>query len=162
MTSFLKKTAQYSKYIAKHKWFVFVECAKMGLFRRGIVHDASKLLLDEWIPYRDFFYGKKNEEGYFHKPGTDQAFDEAWLRHIHRNPHHWQYWLLQEDDGPVKALKMPREFLLEMIADWRGAGKAQGFATINAWYAMQREKIVLHPDTRVELEQILRDAGELD
>ncbi|MFR1480703.1 MAG: DUF5662 family protein [Hydrogeniiclostridium mannosilyticum] len=31
-----------------------------------------------------------------------QAFQRAWLLHIHRNPHHWQHWVLINDD-PGKA-----------------------------------------------------------
>lgn len=27
-----------------------------------------------------------------------ENFNRAWLLHIHRNPHHWQHWVLINDD----------------------------------------------------------------
>ena len=32
-------------YLMKHKWFVLVECVKLGIARRGLVHDLSGLLV---------------------------------------------------------------------------------------------------------------------
>lgn len=155
MLSQLRKNAEYFKYIAKHKWFVLVECTKLGIPLRGLLHDVSKFLPDEWFPYKNFFYGEKTDE-------TKQAFDEAWLRHIHRNPHHWQNYLLCEDSGKIKILEMPLPVLLEMIADWRGVGKAQGFDSVREWYKKNKDVMVLHQRTRVTVEHFLRQAGELD
>ena len=152
-----RKNAAYVKYIAKHKWFVFLECARLGIPVHGITHDISKFFPDEWGPYREFFYG-----GLEKTPTTEQNFNKAWIKHIHRNPHHWQYWQLRKDDGGVKALEMPYVYMLEMVADWRGAGKAQGFDSVRDWYAKNKNKMHLHPDTRIHVESLLRQAGELD
>jgi hypothetical protein len=32
-------------YLMKHKWFVLVECVKLGIAWRGLVHDLSGLLV---------------------------------------------------------------------------------------------------------------------
>lgn len=49
-------------------------------------HDASKSMDDEYGPYDDYFYGGNRSYS------VVEAFNKAWLLHIHRNPHHWQYW----------------------------------------------------------------------
>ncbi|KPK66807.1 MAG: hypothetical protein AMS21_00930 [Gemmatimonas sp. SG8_38_2] len=129
----------------RHKWYVFIECIKLGLWWRGLVHDLSKFLPSEWFAYANYFYGDVD----------GAAFDIAWLRHQHRNPHHWQYWLLREDSGTVKALEMPYIYAFEMVADWRGAGMAQGKPDTLAWYEANRGKMHLHKATRVLVEDLL-------
>ena len=48
---------KYFKYVIRHKLFVFIECYKLGKIWRGITHDLSKFLPDEFIPYSRYFYG---------------------------------------------------------------------------------------------------------
>src|SRR5438128_6450654 len=104
------KHLRYLRYLLRHKWFVFVECWKVGLYWLGLIHDWSKFMPDEWFPYAEFFYGKnsktvRDSTGYYKPTDTgDARFDFAWLLHQKRNRHHWQWWLLREDDGGVKVL----------------------------------------------------------
>jgi hypothetical protein len=114
---------RYASYIVRHKWFVLVAGRKIGTpFWRLIVHDLSKLRPREWSPYVEFFYGKASDEA--EASAAQDAFDRAWLFHQHSNPHHWQFWILREDDGGEKVLPMPRKYVYEMVADWMGAGRA--------------------------------------
>lgn len=139
---------RYALYVARHKWFVFVAGRRVGApLWRLLIHDWSKLTPAEWSPYVTTFY----------TPRDDQAgFDRAWLHHQHRNPHHWQHWLLREDDGDLKALPMPEGLTREMVADWMGAGRAiTGRWDVLSWYAKAREKMVLHPATRERVEDLL-------
>jgi len=151
----MKKYYQYLKYVIRHKWFVFLECRKVGMYWRGVVHDMSKFLPSEFIPYARFFYGRypkyevyegttlKPPSGLF-KEDVKRHFDKAWLKHIHRNPHHWQYWLLQEVDGPLKIIPMPMKYLKEMLCDWHGAGMAiTGKNNTADWYLKNKDKIKL-------------------
>jgi len=151
----------YLVYFLRHKWYVFVEACKLGIPCLGLVHDWSKVLPDEWVPYARFFYGsqpERNPIGYFYESGIAPAFDLAWLKHIHRNKHHWQWWVLREDSGEVKTLPMPERYQKEMLADWRGAGKAQGYGNnTSAWYQANKDKMRLHPDTRHWVESTLRE-----
>lgn len=144
-------------YLTTHKWFVFKAGLKLKVpVWRLILHDWSKFLPSEWIPYANYFYdgpGVTNHKtnGGSHNPadGTYE-FNVAWLKHQHRQPHHWQHWLLQEDDGNLIALRMPEVFVREMVADWCGAGMAQGNGLdIRMWYDNNRLKINLHPETRI-------------
>lgn len=88
-----------------------------------------------------------------------QRFDIAWLHHIHLNPHHWQYWVLRQDVGEIKCLEMPIHFVREMIADWVGAGFAQGKTSrdaVQVWYSRNKDKIQLHQRTRELVEALIK------
>jgi hypothetical protein len=153
---------QYLRYVLLHKWYVMVECWKEGLYWRGVKHDWSKFLLSEFIPYARFFYGPRHkpirdETGYYKPTSTgDLGFDFAWLLHQKRNAHHWQWWILPEDDGGIKILPMSDADRREMICDWKGAGKAQGKPDTLAWYQANNKKMQLHPETRQWVEHRLR------
>ena len=151
---------KYFNYVLRHKWYVFVECMKFRIPLQGIFHDASKFMPDEFIPYAQYFYGSidrnTNNTGYFHKNDKNTSFNKAWLKHQKRNKHHWQHWILREDTGDTILLPMPLKYMKEMLADWRGAGKAQGYGdnTIE-WYEQNKDRMMLHPSTRKWIEDQL-------
>lgn len=162
------KYLKYLKYLVRHKWYVMIECFKVGLIWHGLTHDLSKFLPSEFIPYANYFYGNRNnikrgrnESGYYKPTDTgDKVFDFAWLLHQKRNRHHWQWWILPEDEGGVKILEMEEKYAQEMLCDWIGAGKAQGkfspkedkyFETRN-WYQQNSHKMQLGKLTRLWIE----------
>lgn len=148
----LTKHWMYLKYVLTHKYYVFRECLNYGLIWQGLIHDWTKFLPSEWSPYVQYFYGD----------GGQGAFDIAWNHHQKRNPHHWQYWLLRNDNQgslrPFNPLPMPDRFRKEMLCDWRGAGMAQGKSreSTREWYLENKTNIVLHLDTQSWIEQELR------
>lgn len=144
----MKAHLEYAAYVARHKWFVFVAGLKTAApIWRLLIHDWSKLTPAEWMPYVRQFYGEPDKA----------AFNRAWLHHQHRNPHHWQHWLLREDDGPTVALEMPESLIREMVADWMGAGRAiTGKWEVASWYAKNRDKIVLAPETRSLVDRLVQ------
>lgn len=155
---------QYLNYLAKHKWYVFCECAKRGIVWRGLVHDWSKFLPSEFLPYYRHFYGQqdrgRDETGYYKPAETgDYDFELAWLLHVSRNKHHWQFWILPcDEDGTgaptdTKIYEMPEKYRKEMLADWIGAGKAQGATGVEFWWERNRSKLLLGPATRDWLER---------
>lgn len=145
----LKAHLRYLKYVLRHKWFVFVAGRKTGApLWRLLIHDWSKFSRAEWTPYVHMFY-------LYPSSGSD-TFDKAWLHHIHTNKHHWQHWLLQKDDGDVVCLPMPNKYILEMVADWMGAGRAiTGSWDIDDWYKKNYGKIRLEIHTRNKVNHIL-------
>lgn len=166
------KYIKYLKYLLNHKRYVMIECFRQGLFWRGLLHDLSKFLPSEFIPYANFFYGEKggdikkgrNETGYYKPINTgDKAFDFAWLLHQKRNRHHWQWWILPEDEGGIKVLSIEDVYLKEMICDWVGAGKAQGhfspkndkYFETRKWYQQNGSKMNLEENTRKKIEIII-------
>jgi hypothetical protein len=148
-----RKHWAYFKYLARHKWFVFVATRQTGCsLWRGVVHDLSKFNPMEWKAYANAFYANDGSSHY--KPTDD--FDAAWLHHQHKNLHHWQYWILCMDDGRVFPIDMPDKYVREMVADWMGAGKAiTGKWEAYEWYNKNRSKITLSPKTESDVDVIL-------
>jgi hypothetical protein len=159
------KHLKYLSYVIRHKWFVFLECCKLGIPYLGIIHDISKFKPSEWFPYTEYFYGNnegikkgRDETGYYQAGDTiDEKFNYAWLLHQKRNKHHWQWWVLPMDDGSTKIFDMPLIYKKEMMADWFGAGRAQGTPNTKAWYKKNRDKMKLHPKTREWVEKVLKE-----
>ena len=161
----LGRYLKYLHYMARHKWFVFIECCRLGVPLRGVIHDISKYRLCELIPYARYFYepcGRhreiaRSECGYYKPTQTgDKLFDFAWLLHQKVNDHHWQWWVLPKDDGGELVLKMADGAVREMVADWRGAGRAQRNGAWTAlWYLENQHKMRLHPHTRAWIEHEL-------
>jgi hypothetical protein len=151
---------QYGKYLVRHKWFVFVAGCRLGIPFLAALHDNSKFRPDEWAPYARFFYEsdgtkrtQRDSTGYYKPTDTgDAAFDFAWLLHQKRNRHHWQWWVLPEDEGGTKVLPIPDRYRREMLADWIGAGQAQGTPDTLRWYTANRHKMNLHAETRAWIE----------
>lgn len=145
---------RYWRYLLRHKWFVLLAGLhiKAPLWRL-LIHDWSKFLPSEFFPYARFFYGFARGE---QPPEVQAAFDRAWLFHQHRNPHHWQFWVLQQDDGVLKVVSMPERLVREMVADWMGAGRAiTGRWEVREWYAKNQDKIHLHYATRELVEKLI-------
>jgi hypothetical protein len=120
-------------------------------------HDVSKYLKDEYDAYDTYFYGKKTEK-------VKTEFNYAWLHHIHNNPHHWQYWVLVNDEDGTHALEMPREYVIEMICDWWAfSHKSGNLYEIFDWYKSHKKNMILHEKTKKLVEEILdRIKQELD
>jgi len=154
----MHKHLKYFNYIVHHKWFVLLECIKFGIIWQGIIHDWSKFLPDEWFPYVNYFYGKKQHStggAYNPKEGTYE-FNKAWLKHQHRNPHHWQYWILIQDEDENSIPLIPDKYKKEMLADWIGAGKAQGYGdNTKDWYLKNRNKMQFNDETKKWIESQL-------
>jgi hypothetical protein len=150
----VKAHAQYLAYVLRHKFFVYQEGRKLGVSRlQLILHDFQKFSPAEWSPYVAMFYGDDPE-------AAEDAFDRAWLHHQKLGgKHHWQWHILPLDDGGFKALAMPDRYRREMLADWKGAGRALGKSDTKAWYLANRDRIVLHPDTRLWAEEALECAS---
>ena len=112
------------------------------------MHDQSKYGDEEYIAYDRYFYGNKSFK-------VVQDFNYAWLHHIHRNPHHWQYWILVHDDEPEEILEMPTWYVVEMICDWWSfSWKSGNLHEIFEWYE-KHKGMKLNPKTREVVEDIL-------
>ena len=149
---------------------------KHELEKRANNHDLTKFMENEYVPYDNYFYhgGHNTKEG-------QKSFDEAWLHHIHNNPHHWQYWVLIDDDGDfsigsnkVKAIDIPDKYIFEMICDWwtfswdkfqnNMAGGTQpdyqNLYEIFSWYDDHKDKMILSSTSRNKVEDILSKLRE--
>lgn len=145
----------YAGYVIRHKWFVLRAGLRIGApLWRLVIHDYSKLTPAEWGPYVREFYDPLGAK----KAGE---FDRAWLHHIHRNPHHWQHWILRMDDAiggipQIRVLRMPDGLVHEMVADWMGATRTLlGHWDAAPWYHEHAANIVLDGRARDRAEQLL-------
>lgn len=87
-----------------------------------------------------------------------QDFNYAWLRHIHMNPHHWQHWVLINDDPTEgeKIMDMPYVYVVEMICDWWSFSFNKGnLDEIFSWYGEHDKYMKLSKNTRNTVEDIL-------
>lgn len=123
-------------------------------------HDASKTETDEYDAYDAYFYGGNRSYK------VVQDYNRAWLLHLHRNPHHWQHWILINDnpkEGEI-CLDMPYDYILEMICDWWSFSWSKGnLYEIFDWYEERKQYIKLSKNTRETVERLLTDIkGTLD
>ena len=142
---------RYLRTVLRHKWFVFVAGRRTGVtLRRLLVHDLSKFSRAEWGPYARRFAGGRGG-AMDHNADLDE-WKRAWDHHWQRNSHHWEFWIDNYDE-PQEMSEMDAR---EMVADWMGAGRAYtGTWDAREWYAKNRDRIVLHPETRWFVEDLL-------
>ena len=156
---------EYDAYLEKHKenvrkGYIWLRTNLPKLFdgkpnsswEIDFKHDSSKSNPDEYTAYDAYFYGGNRSYA------VVEAFRRAWLLHIHRNPHHWQYWVLINDDpgeGEV-LLEMPFNYIIEMICDWWSFSWQKGdLSEIFNWYDEHSTYIKLAPKTKETVENIL-------
>lgn len=157
------KHFNYLRYVLTHKWHVFYACMKLGVpFWQALIHDWTKFTPIEWFAYVDRMAAGRHST--WQSVADTPEYNRAWAHHWQSNPHHWDYWtnkhpILSNMVGP--ALPMPKRYWLEMAADWYGAGMAQGKPEIAKWYYTNRDKRVLHLDTRINVEALLVEHPEL-
>ena len=161
---------RYDEYLENHRanvkkafeWFKenLPECLIGGYdYEHQIcfAHDESKNKRDEYEAYDAYFYGRNRSYA------VVQNFKKAFLTHIHRNPHHWQYWILIQDDPNENTiiLDMPDNYIIEMICDWWSFSWAKGdLNEIFTWYDEHKDYIKLSDSTRFIVETILERMKE--
>lgn len=115
-------------------------------------HDKSKYEISEYTAYDNYFYG--NNRSY----EVVEQYNRAWLKHIHRNPHHWQHWILL-NDNPEEGeliLDMPDIYIIEMICDWWSfSWKQNKLDEIFDWYLKRSKYMKLSTYTRTKVNNIL-------
>ncbi len=157
---------QYDRYLDQHRrnvrrgweWLVdnlpdlFSEVDLHAMKTQILNHDASKNSPEEYAAYDRYFYGGNKSFR------VVQDFRRAWLHHIHENPHHWQHWVLNNDEpeeGEV-ILEMDYIYIIEMICDWWAFSWQKGdLSEVFSWYDKHQKYIKLAPDTRKTVEDIL-------
>ena len=162
---------KYDLYLANHKanvmrafdWLVtnvFTKDNELGIDEFVLesiahtitLHDSSKYSAEEYDAYDNYFYGDVEADYVLHR------FNKAWLHHIHNNKHHWQHWILINDDPELGnvALRMDRKYVVEMICDWWAFSWKNGnLHEIFEWYDSNKDHMILHEETRKLVEDIL-------
>ena len=103
-------------------------------------HDKSKYSFEEFGGYKQFFFPSSN--GVKNK----KLFTESWNHHQKTNPHHWQYWLMYEDNKTI-ALSIPFKYIIEMLCDWL-AMSIKFDNKPSEWYKKNRSKMLIEEKTQ--------------
>jgi hypothetical protein len=109
------------------------------------IHDLSKFSAKEVFGYAMYNRGTGH--------GKEQ-FERAWHHHKMHNPHHPEYWLNPNRSGELEPLPMSNEYVLEMIADWIGAGETYG-TPLDQWAKVNLPKFKFA--NRAKVGELIRD-----
>lgn len=162
----LSPSIRYGSYLALHKYLVGKAMLWRGLpLWRAVIHDAQKLSVHEFGPYKRTFYSGKSprrEDGGYNPNSVTEEFAAAWHHHISSgrrlSGHHFEYWCRANDDKPMKVMEMPEVYRQELLADWQGAGRALvGTWNPNKFYQNNKDRMVFGPETRKKIENDLED-----
>ena len=162
----MKKTWGHFKTITHHRFLVMAGCFRVGLIRQGLTHDLSKYSPTEFWEGARYYQGNRSPNA---AEREDKGYSEAWMHHKGRNRHHYEYWTdMNRQTRSYESVPMPKRYLAEMVMDRIAAcktyeGKAYTPASALNYFLKSRERELMHPKTREELEALLRmlsDRGE--
>ena len=162
----MKKTWGHFKTITHHRFLVMAGCFRVGLIRQGLTHDLSKYSPTEFWEGARYYQGNRSPNA---AEREDKGYSEAWMHHKGRNRHHYEYWTdMNRQTRSYESVPMPKRYLAEMVMDRIAAcktyeGKAYTPASALNYFLKSRERGLMHPKTREELEVLLRmlqDRGE--
>ena len=160
------KAWKHFKTITHHRLVVMIGCFRVGLIWQGLTHDLSKYSPTEFRNGARFYQGTRSPNS---AEREHKGYSEAWMHHKGRNRHHYEYWTdMSRATRNYESVAMPRKYLVEMVMDRRAACKiyqrgAYTDASALNYFLASRERELMHPDTRQQLEYILtmlRDQGE--
>ena len=157
----IKKYYKYFNYVFKHQWYVMLECFKVGLYWRGLIHDWDKFLPSRFIPYANQFH---DQDYVIIPPETCSVGDtksyRAFLLHRKCSQHHWEYWCYPKHTGDPEdklgAWDMSEPALKELVCDWKGAMRACGKeVNIQEYYFKHRHQFWMSTDTHTRLMEMV-------
>ena len=154
--------------ITHHKLVVMEGCFRVGLIKQGLLHDLSKYSWTEFRTGMNYYQGTRSPNA---AEKEEKGYSEAWLHHKGRNKHHFEYWTdvsTKEQDWKIVGVKMPLNYLVEMVMDRIAAskiyqGKNYTDGSAYAYFARNKDYLVMHPETKAMLDkilQLLREEGE--
>lgn len=138
-------------------------------------HDEDKDIDFIFDAYRRNHFPVDDKE----KRLADKDYDIAWTYHSKINPHHWQFFL-DDDNKNFTIPKLETDEIkeiyklayLEMLADWLSfgfknaqdeSGKGDGLSVtgdsleFDTWYNKNKNEIMIHPDMKEWFDRIIED-----
>lgn len=114
---YMNKYWKHFKLVLRHKYYVFMEMRRYGLYWQGLTHDLSKFSPVEFRQAK-YYSGTMSP---ISAEKRVRGYSISWLHHIHHNKHHWEYWY---DVTSGKLAPIPERYLTEMVCDIVAASKA--------------------------------------
>lgn len=156
MSELEMKEQEYMNYIEEHIANVKTVFQKYGdrlsqelhinkfeLERNIYKHDMSKFSDDEFNAYRNYYYPCTDEKV------NKEEFNKAWEHHYRNNPHHPQYW---EIDDNIQD--MPNIYIAEMLCDWEAMSMKFNSNTYE-YYLKERDKKPFSENTKKILDVVV-------
>lgn len=143
--------------VRNHKKWVFHYCQIAGIPVQGVLHDLSKFNPIEFFEGVKYFDGSRSPIDVCKEL---HGYSRAWQHHRGRNKHHYEMWVEYYDHGG-RGIIMPYKYILEMVCDYLGAGKAymkDDFSYEAEWKWWLKKKsgnILMHPATIIFVGTIL-------
>jgi len=149
--------------ICTHKYWVAKYCFKCGLYWQGITHDLSKFSPTEFWESVKYYRGDSSP---INAAKADKGYSLAWQHHKGRNPHHYEYWTDNYDKGTT-CIRMPYKYVIELICDWIGAGRAyqgKNFTYTGEYKYVQNklETAKMHQDTKYFIDFIFENLMKME
>ena len=144
----IKKIYKHFLLIIRHKYFVAIECFKLGLYWQGLTHDLSKFSFVEFFEAAKYYNGVSSP---IDEAKRVHGYSKAWLHHAGRNKHHWQYWIDYKDGKPY-AIEIPNKYIKEIYCDIIGASRS--YKTNNPYEYFKKHSIdwIITDNVRNKLE----------
>ena len=120
----IKNFFGHLKTVLIHKFWVFYYACKLGIPWQGFVHDLSKFSPVEFFESVKFYQGGKKSPIPVVK--KELGYSKAWQHHKGRNPHHYEYWTDNFDNGVI-ALQIPYKYVIKQEIDWWNSCKDSKF-----------------------------------
>lgn len=157
----IKNFFGHLKNILVHKWWVFYYCCKLGIPWQGITHDLSKFSYTEFSESIKFYKGNSSP---IPEAKRIQGYSLAWQHHKGRNPHHYEYWTDNYDNG-ITCIKMPYNYVLELVADYIAAGKTYNGKNFSLkqeleWWENCKDGKMINESTKSLITNIFRVLNE--
>lgn len=154
----MNKYWEHFKTITRHKYFVMIECFKLGIYWQGIIHDLSKYSIIEFSESAKYFHGTGTP---INKIKQEIGYSRAWLHHKGINKHHWEYWT-DFFDGEIKPCPIPKKYIKEMYCDMIGASKAYLKQKYDKneplnYFLKRKDKFLMVKEDKEYLEKLLRN-----
>lgn len=145
---YMSNAWKHFKTISKHKRIVMINCIKAGQIKRGLLHDNSKFGPTEFFSSVKYYQGNRSP---IDAEKEDKGYSIAWQHHKGHNPHHWEYWIDNLGSYSNTPIKIPYEYVVEMVCDWIGAGKVytENWTQHDTlkYYKKVRGERIIHPTT---------------
>lgn len=118
----MNKFFGHLKTVTKHKYWVWYYMNKCGRKWgwRGLWHDMSKFSPIEFWESVKYYSGTRSP---IDACKEEKGVSMAWMHHKGRNPHHYEYWMDNFDQGG-EPKEMPWRYKVEMLCDYLAAGRA--------------------------------------
>ena len=119
-THTLKISFKHFKTICRHKHWVsyYAKIADLP-WKQYTFHDMSKFSYIEFSESVKYYSGDKSP---IDNCKDINGYSLAWQHHKGRNPHHYEYWMDNFDQGTT-PIRMPYNYAVELICDWLAAGQ---------------------------------------